>query len=84
MATNGPEIRRRRQAMGVKLGPFAQRVDCSVKHLNNVENGNKGASPELLHRIAAALETDVATLTVETVENNDDPATDSATEQVPA
>lgn len=67
MATNGSEIRRRRQMLGVKLGPFSERVGCSVKHMNNLENGNKQASPELLHRIAQALEVDVAAITTDEV-----------------
>ena len=63
---NGPEIRRRRQALGVKIGPFADRVDCSFKHLNNIENGHKQASPELLNRIARELSCDVEELTADT------------------
>ena len=52
---NGPAIRALRIKDGVKPGPFATKAMVSYAHLDNIENERKEASPEVLYRIAAAL-----------------------------
>jgi DNA-binding XRE family transcriptional regulator len=51
----GPVIRVLRQRKGIKVGTLARQVGVSAKHLSNIEGAGGGASPELLHRLAAAL-----------------------------
>lgn len=54
----GREIARRRVLAGIKPGDFARRVGCHYSHLANIEAGRRGASPELVARIASELECD--------------------------
>lgn len=61
----GDVIRRRRRELGIKVGAFALKVECSRSHLINVENGGRPASVELAYRIARQLDVDVDELTVE-------------------
>jgi transcriptional regulator with XRE-family HTH domain len=52
----GREIRERRQALGVKLGPFAELAGVKYKTLANIESGGqKFVSIEVIVRIAREL-----------------------------
>lgn len=53
-AVRYPEIRRRRKALGLKLGPFAIKAGVSYKTLANIECGQI-PSDENVALIAAAL-----------------------------
>lgn len=52
---NGAAIRAMRIKDGMKPGPFATKALISYAHLDNIENERKQASPEVLYRIAKAL-----------------------------
>jgi transcriptional regulator with XRE-family HTH domain len=55
-AVNGAEIRRRRQRLGIKLGPFSERSGVKYKTLANIECGaQRSVSIEVIYLIAAAL-----------------------------
>jgi transcriptional regulator with XRE-family HTH domain len=55
-AVNGPEIRGRRQRLGLKLGQFAKQAGVKYKTLANIEcGGQKAVSIEVIHLIARAL-----------------------------
>lgn len=56
---NGLTIRHMRIKDGVKPGQFATAAQISYSTLDNIENERKSASPEVLHRIAAALDVPV-------------------------
>lgn len=48
-------LRERRQRTGVKSGEFAAMCSYSRNGIVSVENGNRPASPEAIHRIASVL-----------------------------
>lgn len=52
----GAKLRRIRKSRGYGLSALAEAVDCSFKHLDNLEAGRKRPSIELLHRICNRLE----------------------------
>jgi transcriptional regulator with XRE-family HTH domain len=52
----GDNIRRGRIAQGMERPELAAIVGRSVKHISNIENGSNTAIPELLVRIAKALD----------------------------
>jgi transcriptional regulator with XRE-family HTH domain len=55
-AVRGREIRRRRQELGIKLGPFAEMAGLKYKTLANIESGGqKAVSIEVVNRIASHL-----------------------------
>lgn len=56
---NGMAIRHLRIKSGKKPGEFATAARISYSTLDNIENERKSASPEVLHRIAAALDVPV-------------------------
>lgn len=74
---NGPAIRAMRIKDGIKPGPFATKALISYAHLDNIENERKQASPEVLYRIAKALNVPVEAIVR-------DPAFLVSDEQVPA
>lgn len=51
----GPAIRAIREALGIKHGEFAGRVEVSPGYLTNVECGRKQPSPAVLVRVANGL-----------------------------
>lgn len=59
---NGTALRCFRVKAGYKPGQFASMVSLSYAHLDNLENERKQASPEVLCRIARALEIPVGAL----------------------
>lgn len=59
---NGMAIRHLRIKSGKKPGEFATLARISYSTLDNIENERKNASPEVLHRIAGALDVPVAAL----------------------
>lgn len=59
---NGLAIRHLRIKSGKKPGEFATAARISYSTLDNIENERKNASPEVLHRIAAALDVPVGAL----------------------
>lgn len=56
---NGVAIRHLRIKSGSKPGEFATSARISYSTLDNIENERKNASPEVLHRIAVALDVPV-------------------------
>lgn len=59
---NGLAIRHLRIKSGKKPGEFASAARISYSTLDNIENERKSASPEVLHRIALALDVPVGAL----------------------
>lgn len=59
---NGLAIRHMRIKTGMKPGEFASKASIGYSTLDNIENERKSASPEVLHRIAIALDVPVAAL----------------------
>jgi transcriptional regulator with XRE-family HTH domain len=55
VATNGTEIRLRRQLGGDNLVAFAKKAQISFQHLSEIELGQKQPSPEAFKRICDAL-----------------------------
>lgn len=63
---DGAAIRSLRIQSGMKPGEFAASVRISYQHLDNIENGRKEASIEVLHRIATALDVPIAEIVRDT------------------
>lgn len=59
---NGLAIRHLRIKDGTKPGEFATKARISYSTLDNIENERKNASPEVLHRIAQALDVPIGAL----------------------
>jgi transcriptional regulator with XRE-family HTH domain len=51
-------IKERRRILGITQAKLAEKVDTSTHYIGQIELGNKFPSPEMLERIAAALEID--------------------------
>ena len=51
-------IRERRRVLGISQGKLAEKVSTSSHYISQIEQQNKFPSPEMLERIAAALEID--------------------------
>ena len=51
-------IRERRNALGISQGKLAEKVSTSSHYISQIEQKNKFPSPEMLERIATALEID--------------------------
>ena len=51
-------IKKRRQILGVSQAKLAERVATSAHYIGQIEQKNKFPSPEMLERIAAALDLD--------------------------
>lgn len=66
---NGAAIKAIRQARGWRTNAFARAIDISPSYLSNIEAGRKGALPETLDRIAAALGVPVAAISSTTRPN---------------
>jgi transcriptional regulator with XRE-family HTH domain len=60
--TLGERIRERRLERRITLRELARRVEVSAPYLTDLEAGRRHPSPEVLQRIAAALELAVAEL----------------------
>lgn len=58
----GGRLRHHRMMLGKKLKDVAEIVGCSESLLSKLENGHANPSLQMLHRIAAALEINVASL----------------------
>lgn len=54
--TLGKEIRRLRMKAEIPLRQFAMRVDTSAAHMSDIEHDRRRPGPDLLPRIAKALE----------------------------
>lgn len=54
LRSNGEEIRKRRQLLGLSATEFAQRAGYSLNHVSQIELGHSNAGPRFL-RIAAEL-----------------------------
>lgn len=61
----GIRVRHARQVAGLTLTQVAQKAQCSESLVSKVENGQATPSLAMLHRIAVALATNIATLTSE-------------------
>jgi len=51
-------IREQRRILGLTQAKLAEKVDTSTHYIGQIELGNKFPTPEMLERIAAALEID--------------------------
>jgi transcriptional regulator with XRE-family HTH domain len=51
-------MKERRQILGISQAKLAERVSTSTHYIGQIELGNKFPTPEMLERIAAALEID--------------------------
>ena len=51
-------IKERRRVLGISQAKLAETVATSTHHIGQIEQKNKFPSPEMLKRIAAALEID--------------------------
>src|SRR4030088_2395703 len=60
--TLGQRIRTRRLELGITLRELGRRVEVSAPYLTDLEAGRRHPSPEVLQRIAAALELPAAEL----------------------
>ncbi|MFC0533334.1 helix-turn-helix domain-containing protein [Phytohabitans kaempferiae] len=78
----GVELRRRRVEAGYSLDAFAKLVHYSKSHLSKVENGVKGASPDLARLCDAALGCDgaLASLVADGEDEASGPSRDEASE----
>jgi transcriptional regulator with XRE-family HTH domain len=64
LAALGPRLKHARMVRGMTLKALARTADCSESLLSRVERGQAMPSLATLHRLARALETNVAELTV--------------------
>jgi len=53
-------IKKRRKALGISQEKLAEKVSTSTHYIGQIEQKNKFPSPEMMERIAAALEIDTA------------------------
>ncbi len=60
--TLGERIRARRMELRITLRELARRVEVSAPYLTDLEAGRRNPGPEVLHRIAAALDLPAAEL----------------------
>jgi transcriptional regulator with XRE-family HTH domain len=51
-------IKKRRRTLGISQAKLAEKVETSTHYISQIEQQNKFPSPEMLERIAAALEID--------------------------
>lgn len=51
----GPEIKKLREAAGIKREQLCQQADCSYAHLRFCERGERELSDELYHKLHLAL-----------------------------
>jgi len=63
----GARIRHARRVAGLTLTQVALKAQCSESLISKIENGQATPSLAMLHRIAAALATNIATLSAEDV-----------------
>lgn len=59
---NGTAIRTFRTIRGVSRDELAQQVGVSYPYFANIENEHKDGTPELLHKIALALDVPIAAI----------------------
>jgi len=64
LAALGPRVRHARMVHGLTLKALAQATECSESLLSRIERGQAMPSLATLHRLARALDTNVAELTV--------------------
>ena len=55
-------IKRRREFLGISQAALAEKVEISTDYISQIERKRKFPSPEILERIAAALEFDTPEL----------------------
>lgn len=65
----GVRIRHARRVAGLTLTQVAAQADCSESLVSKIENGQATPSLAMLHRIAVALDTNIAALTSEGTPN---------------
>lgn len=59
---NGMAIRTIRQIRGISRDDLAQQCGVSYPYFANIENEHKDGTPELIHKIALALDVPVAAI----------------------
>lgn len=66
LATNGKRIRDLRYELGLTQADLAARAGVHFTHVYRIEEGQRGATPPVLKRIADVLGVAVADITVDT------------------
>lgn len=69
---DGPEIRRQRELRGYGLRGFAKAAKISPSYLSRIERGERNPQPEVMARIAKALEREIADIQRNATECNDE------------
>lgn len=63
--SNGPELRRRREQLGMTLTQFAERTGYSLNYASQVELGNSNGGPKYLRAAAELFACEVADISTE-------------------
>lgn len=63
LRTNGPELRRRRELLGLTIGQLAKRMGYSKHHVNEVELGRSNGGPAFHRKAAKVLGCRIADIT---------------------
>lgn len=72
MQPDGPKIRRRREERGYGLRKFARVVQINHGYLSRIERNQRSPQPEVMARIAKALDYRVADIQRARTEANDE------------
>jgi transcriptional regulator with XRE-family HTH domain len=63
LRTNGDELRRRRELLGITITEFADATGYTMNHVSQVELGNRNAGPQYLRKAADLLECEISEIT---------------------
>lgn len=63
--SNGPELRRRREALGITLTEFAKSTGYTLNYASQVELGNSNGGPKFLRAAASLLSCEVTDISTE-------------------
>jgi transcriptional regulator with XRE-family HTH domain len=71
---NGPAIAAIREARGISVGAFANRINKSYSYVCNIEAGRKPGSPEVIRAIADELNVPLDAVTIPVTDAKSDAA----------
>lgn len=63
LRTDGDELRRRRELLGITITEFADATGYTLNHVSQVELGNRNAGPQYLRKAADLLECEIGEIT---------------------
>lgn len=63
LRTNGVELRRRRELLGITVTEFAKVTGYGLNHVSQVELGNRNAGPQYLRKAADLLKCEIDDIT---------------------